>query len=110
VSHAKSHIRKHFAALVAELASPDGSWFTPKPCPVPAPRGHRSWDRYELMDWLALSCNDLWNCTDQLPRHVAGDVDVIVDAYVIDGWSHRSRRTYAAAARALKGYVVQMYW
>ena len=115
--HAKSSERELFAELVAELASPDGDWNTPKPCRLDALPGHHisvspemaeRLAKWTLMNWLSQSCDYLWNCTDQLPRDVADDIDVILGAehpVVAELWSGSSKRTYASATRALKRII-----
>jgi hypothetical protein len=117
--HAKSSKRKFFSELVAELASPEGDWKTPKPCQVHAGPGQQiavspeiaeQLTKWTLRDWLSASCDYLWNCTDQLPRNVANDIDVILGAehpVVAELWSGSSKRTYASAARALKRIINQ---
>ncbi len=49
------------------------------------------------------TCDGLWNCTDQLPAGVVGDMRTILDAAGFRwGNSPTFTCTYASAARALK--------
>jgi hypothetical protein len=58
--HAKSSKRKLFAELVAELASPDGDWKTPKPVQLKPPPGHYYAVDPEMAEQLASSTLKDW--------------------------------------------------